>query len=127
MALDDRSCEAYFKGEVRPIIFEVYTESGMPFELIQDPSKEPDDFAYCEVTTAEGTLVSTLGVTMIEEEPARKKMLCSWDTGQFELGYYNLQVWVTINVSGSTDPSSGKKVVEAKLASELITRYIKEA
>ena len=123
--MDYTNCEAYFKGEVRPIIFEVYTESGVPFELIDDSNTPQNEFAYCEVKTSEQQLLSHLPVTLISNEPAKKVMLCSWDTTLVDVGYYTLQVWVLLNLSGSVD-DSGNPIVEGKLASEQIVRYIKE-
>lgn len=124
MAIDYSACEAYFHGEIRPLIFEVYTESGIPFTLADDLNTVSDDRAYCEVKDEEGNVISRLGLTMIKDEPSKKTMLCSWNTGDFSLGYYRLQVWVMINVSGNVD-RQGNLVIEAKLASEEIIRYIK--
>ena len=124
MAIDYENCEAYFHGEIRPLIFEVYTESGIPFSLVDDVSKPGDNRAYCEVKDEEGYVINTITATIIADEPAKKTFLCSWDTSHFALGYYRLQVWVSANVSGATD-STGNYVIEAKLASDEITRYLK--
>jgi hypothetical protein len=132
MAFNDRECEAYFQGEIRPIIFEVYTESGIPFRLMSEtapgvadvPKFLPDAEAWCVLMDEEGHELERLRVTLIEVQPARKVMVTSWNTGRHQVGYFRLQVWVLVNISGMVDEQGGL-VVEGKLASEEILRYIK--
>lgn len=124
MAINPDECRAYFRGEIVPIIFEVFTESGLPFKLADSPSTG-DLSAYCEVRDSEHNLIKTLGVKMIDDAPARKKMLCSWDTSLLEVDYYLLQLWAQVNITGEVD-NSGNLVVEALLASEELTRYVKQ-
>lgn len=125
MAINPDECRAYTRGEIVPIIFEVYTESGLPFSLVDTLDEENDRSAYCEVRNAEHVLLKTLGVKMIDDQPARKKLLCSWDTSTYSTDYYLLQLWAQINITGDVD-EQGMLVVEAKLASEELTRYIRD-
>ena len=133
-ALDLYNCEAYFKGEVRPIVFEIYSESGIPFELPEEfmasghpklPKSLAASTAVCVVKDEEGIRLHDLPCILIGAEPAKKTMLTSWDTSSYELGFYRLQVWCAVNISGAYD-TSGKPIIEAKLASEDLLRNIKE-
>lgn len=125
MAIDFDNCEAYFKGEIRPILFEVYTESGIPFELI-DNSREPDmSKAWCTLKDEQGVKIKNLPATLVSDEPSKKRLLCSWDTSECIIGYYRLQIWVLVNISGHTD-ENGNKITEGLMASEELLRYVKE-
>ena len=124
MAINIEDCEAYFHGEIRPIIFRVYTESGLPFDLIPDPKNEGRR-AYCDIKNEEGKHLKFVEAEVISDEPAEKRFVCSWDTGDCApSAYYRLQVWATCNISGKVN-AEGDPIVEALLASEEITRYIK--
>ena len=57
--------------------------------------------------------------------PAEKKFVCSWTTGTVAQGYFRLQVWATVNLSGLTD-AVGELVIEGRLASEELVRYVRE-
>lgn len=126
MALNYEECEAYFRGEIRPLIFEVYTESGIPFTLTNDPKDKEGLRAFCEVKDEQGNLLSTLPATVILDEDCKKQFICSWNTDEnlYPVGYYRLQVWALVNVSGAVD-QNGDLVIEGKLASDELIRYLK--
>lgn len=125
MAIDYENCEAYFRGEIRPIIFEIYTESGIPFRLVDNVLTLGDDRVCCEVRDENNKLIETITGKVISDEAASKKFVVSWDTSKYEIGYYRLRVWALVNVSGAQD-NSGNMVIEGKLCSDEIIRYIKE-
>lgn len=118
MADDIAECRSYTKGEIVPLMFEVYTESGVPFEIVTD-------WAKCKVKKNSGELVRELPASLISDEPSKKKFIVSWNTVPEEIGYFLLQVWVDINVTGNKD-EFGNYLVEARIASEDLQRYIKE-
>ena len=90
------------------------------------PDKNNDNkCAYCDLKDEEGKHLTFIDATIISEEPAEKKFICSWDTGRFSAqAYYRLQVWVSCNISGKTDEDD-MLIIEALLASEELIRYIK--
>jgi hypothetical protein len=73
----------------------------------------------------EGNHKKFLPATLIEDLPAEKKFICSWDTSGCAIAYYKLQVWATVNVSGKTD-QQGQLIVEGRLASEELVRYVRD-
>lgn len=117
-------CVPYQRGEIVPLIFRVYTESGIPFSLVKDSSRE-DNIAYCDLMDEEGNHIRYLPATLIEDLPAEKKFICSWDTSNQAVSYYRLQVWATVNVSGKCDPY-GDLIIEGRLASEVLIRYVRD-
>ena len=117
-------CIPYQQGEIVPLIFRVYTESGIPFMLVHDQSRD-GNIAYCDLMDEEGKHKKFLPATLIEDLPAEKKFICSWDTSNQAVGYYNLQVWCTVNVSGKTD-QYGDLIIEGRLASEVLLRYVRD-
>jgi len=123
MALQS-DCVPYQRGEIVPLIFRVYTESGIPFTCVHDSSRD-GNIAYCDLMDEEGDHLKFLPATLIEDLPAEKKFICSWDTSNQPIAYYRLQVWATVNVSGKTDPT-GQLVIEGRLASEELVRYVRD-
>ncbi len=117
-------CVPYQQGEIVPLIFRVYTESGIEFTIVNDPSRE-GNIAYCDLKDEEGSHIKFLPATLIDDQPAEKKFICSWDTSKHPVGYYRLQVWATVNVSGKTD-AYGDLIIEGRLASEELIRYIRD-
>lgn len=117
-------CVPYQQGEIVPLIFRVYTESGIPFTCVPDSSRD-GNIAYCDVMDEEGEHLRYLPATLIEDLPAEKKFVCSWNTGTVAQGYFRLQVWATVNLSGLTD-AVGELVIEGRLASEELVRYVRE-
>ena len=117
-------CVPYQRGEIVPLIFRVYTESEIPFTAVPDVSRD-GLLAYCDVMNEEGKHIRYLPATLIEDLPAEKKFISSWDTTNMGVAYYRLQVWATVNVSGKTD-AAGDLVIEGRLASEELIRYIRE-
>ena len=117
-------CVPYQRGEIVPLIFRVYTESGIPFSVVHDTSKD-GNIAYCDLKDEEGTHLKYLPATLIEDLPAEKKFICSWDTSNQATAYYRLQVWATVNVSGKTD-QFGTLIIEGRLASEELVRYVRD-
>ena len=117
-------CIPYQQGEIVPLIFRVYTESGIPFQCVPDDSRD-NNIAYCDLMDEEGRHLRYLSATLIEDLPAEKKFICSWNTENTAQAYYRLQVWATVNVSGKTD-SNGLLIIEGRLASEELVRYVRE-
>lgn len=117
-------CVPYQHGEIVPLIFRVYTESGIPFQLVHDSSRD-GNIAYCDLMDEEGNHLKFIPATLIEDLPAEKKFIASWNTTNNPVGYYNLQVWATVNVSGKTD-QYGDLIIEGRLASEVLVRYIRD-
>lgn len=117
-------CVPYQQGEIVPLIFRVYTESGIPFTCVPDSSRS-GNIAYCDLMDEEGKHISYLPATMIEDLPSEKKFVCSWNTSNTAQGYYRLQVWATVNLSGLTD-AVGDLVIEGRLASEELIRYVRD-
>ena len=117
-------CVPYQRGEIVPLIFRVYTESGIPFMLVSDPSRD-GNIAYCDLMNEEGKHIKFLPATLIDDQPAEKKFICSWDTSNQAVAYYRLQVWATVNVSGKTD-QYGDLIIEGRLASEELVRYVRD-
>ena len=117
-------CVPYQKGEIVPLIFRVYTESGIEFQCVPDTSRD-GNIAYCDLMTDEGKHIKFLPATLISDEPAEKKFISSWDTSNQSVAYYKLQVWATVNVSGKTD-QMGQLIIEGRLASEVLTRYVRD-
>ena len=123
MALQE-NCVAYQQGEIVPLIFRVYTESGIAFSCVHDSSKD-GNIAYCDLMDDEGKHLRFLPATLIEDLPAEKKFICSWDTTNQQVAYYKLQVWATVNISGKTD-QTGQLIIEGRLASDELIRYIRD-
>lgn len=117
-------CIPYQRGEIVPLIFRVYTESGIPFNLVQDPSRD-NKIAYCDLMDEEGKHIRYLDATLIDDQPAEKKFICSWNTSNEKVAYYRLQVWCTVNVSGKPD-QVGNPIIEGRLASEELVRYVRD-
>ena len=117
-------CVPYQKGEIVPLIFRVYTESGIAFSTVPDTSKD-GNIVYCDLMNDEGKHLRYLPATLIEDNPAEKKFICSWDTTNLATAYYKLQVWATVNVSGKTD-QTGELIIEGRLASEELVRYVRD-
>lgn len=134
MAFDYINCQSVFYGQIVPVIFEVYSESGIPFILPEEyglgdfvpvPMRLKESTAWCVVKDEEGLTLNTLPTKLIATESTKKTMMTSWDTRDYECGYYRLQVWCAVNISNEVD-AAGNPVIEAKLASEDILRNIKE-
>ena len=123
MALQE-NCVPYQKGEIVPLIFRVYTESGIPFVVVPDGAHDYN-IAYCDLMDEEGKHLTFIPATLIEDEPAEKKFICSWNTQGYSVAYYRLQLWATVNVSGKTD-NLGDLLIEGRLASEELLRYIRD-
>ena len=123
MALKE-GCVAYQQGEIVPLIFKVYTESGIEFQVVPDESRERN-VAYCDLMDEEGKHISFIPATLISDLPAEKQFICSWNTTNNSIGYYNLQVWATVNVSGKCD-QAGNLIIEGRLASEVLLRYVRD-
>ena len=123
MALRE-GCVPYQRGEIVPLIFRVYTESGIPFQLVHDDARD-GNIAYCDLMQDDGSHIRYLPATLIEDLPAEKKFVCSWDTTNQAEAYYNLQVWATVNISGKTD-AYGELIIEGRLASEVLLRYVRD-
>ncbi len=117
-------CIPYQRGEIVPLIFRVYTESGIEFQVVPDDSRQ-SLVAYCDLMTEDGKHLKFLPATLISDAPAEKQFICSWDTTNQAVGYYRLQVWATVNVSGKCD-SAGNLIIEGRLASEELVRYVRE-
>ena len=117
MAVEEQECVAVNQGEIHPVIFEVYTESGIPFEV-------KENWSHCSVKTTSGKEVEKIPAKLISDEPASKKYLVSWDTSKYVVGYYLLTVWCMLNITGDLD-DKGQLVVEAKIASDELKRYVK--
>ena len=123
MALE-KDCIAYQHGEIVPLIFRVYTESGIEFSVVPDPSRD-GNIAYCDLMDEQGKHLKFLAATIISDEPAEKQFICSWDTKAVAADtYYRLQVWATVNVSGKCD-QAGNMIIEGRLASEELLRYVR--
>ena len=123
MALQE-NCVPYQRGEIVPLIFRVYTESGIPFTAVPDPDHD-GNIAYCDLMDEEGKHLQYLPASIIEDAPAEKKFIVSWNTGNHSVAYYRLQLWATVNVSGKTD-NVGDLLIEGRLASEELLRYIRD-
>ena len=117
-------CVPVQRGEIVPLIFRVYTESGIEFSVVEDPSRD-GNIAYCDLMKEDGEHLKYLPATLIEDLPAEKKFICSWDTTNMATMNYQLQVWATVNVSGKTD-TLGNMVIEGRLASEILIRYVRD-
>ena len=123
MALQE-NCIPYQRGEIVPLIFRIYTESGIEFTCVPDPAKE-NNIAYCDLMDEEGVHIQFLPATLVEELPAEKKFIVSWNTTSASVAYYRLQLWATVNVSGKTD-DVGNPIIEGRLASEELVRYVRD-
>jgi len=94
MALTE-NCVPYQQGEIVPLIFRVYTESGIPFTAVPDPSRD-GNIAYCDLMNEEGKHLQFLPATIIEDLTAEKKFIVSWNTTSASVAYYRLQLWATV-------------------------------
>lgn len=113
------TCKPIIKGEIVPLIVEITTETETRFEIIDDITK-----TYCEVRSSSGDIVSILPALIQVRSDTKKDLYSSWDTKSLEAGYYVIKFWVGINLFGVED-GLGNLVVDYRLASEEINRYVK--
>lgn len=102
-------CIPHVRGEIVPIMAEVYSESGIEFTVLR---------SECEVVSTSGNKAETLVVSVEDLEPGKKLLSCSWNTSLVSPGYYLLRFWTDINVSGGD-------VLDYRIASPQMQRYVK--
>ena len=114
----DPNCKTHFRGEVVPVVVEVTSDTGSSFSVIDDTR------TYCEVKTTSGESIIKLPTTVKVISDTKKQLFCSWNTDGYELGYYILRFWISINISEARD-TDNKLIEDYRLSSSELNRYIK--